>query len=425
MGNSNYSLKERMVAKILSNMPFVKRMVKDLYITLNAAMYKKNYIINKIEDSISSPEPTIRVDNFGKEFFFGYYDKSAINASNWIINHVTSNLTAKSVANRDKINIVLSNRKSDEVLVVEESSAYNWQQGARAQWIDNDRLIFNDYDEKNEKWISKVYSLKDRKLERIFDHPVQDSFGDKYFLSLSYKRLNTTTEDYGYHNQGKLTEQELYDLDNDGITILDFISGSSRLLVSFRDIINLNFEAKFNEAIHTVNHIMINKSGKKFMFIHRYYVNGVRKDRLMCYDFTSLKLISDYGMVSHCCWFDDDTIYGYLRYNEVDGYYFINIQTLEFRLNDVVASLGLGDGHPSVHEDLIVFDTYPDRSRMQSLYLYNNKTAEVRKLLEVFQSTKYKNASRCDLHPRFSPDGGAVFFDSVYQGKRNQYFINL
>src|SRR5690606_37988576 len=175
----------------------------------------------------------------------------------------------------------------------------------------------------------------------------------------------------------------------------------------------------------TVNHVMINRSGSKLMFIHRYYVNGIRKDRLLVSDFKNLKVVADNDMVSHCCWYDENTIYGYLRHNDKDAYYFIDTTSLKFSINEEVNRLGLGDGHPSVYDNYIVFDTYPDRSRMQSLYIYDVKKNTVEKLLEVFQSPNYKDSSRCDLHPRFSINGDYVFFDSVFEGKRKQYYIKL
>ena len=45
-------------------------------------------------------------------------------------------------------------------------------------------------------------------------------------------------------------------------------------------------------------------------------------------------------------------------------------------------------------------------------------TEKIEQIVEVYQSVKYMNQTRCDMHPRFTPDGKAVYFDSVYSGKR-------
>ena len=87
--------------------------------------------------------------------------------------------------------------------------------------------------------------------------------------------------------------------------------------------------------------------------------------------------------------------------------------------------MATGDGHPTVYGEWIAFDTYPDKSRMQHLYLYHIKTCELFPLLELYHGLKYTGECRCDLHPRFSKDGRYVFFDTVYLGKRTLCYIDI
>ena len=90
-----------------------------------------------------------------------------------------------------------------------------------------------------------------------------------------------------------------------------------------------------------------------------------------------------------------------------------------------MTNLGTGDGHPSCHGDWIVFDSYPDKSRMQHLFLYNRKSDKIIPLLELFHSVRYSGECRCDLHPRFSEDDKYISFDTVYTGKRTQCYIDI
>ena len=83
-----------------------------------------------------------------------------------------------------------------------------------------------------------------------------------------------------------------------------------------------------------------------------------------------------------------------------------------------LSNLGNGDGHPTCCGKKIVVDTYPDRSRMQHLILFDMETRNVVELLEVFHGLKYMYETRCDMHPRFASDGSGVYFDSVYGGTR-------
>ena len=104
------------------------------------------------------------------------------------------------------------------------------------------------------------------------------------------------------------------------------------------------------------------------------------------------------------------------RYQSKNGYYYCDIQTGIITPCLTMTNLNLGDGHPSCYGDWVVFDSYPDKSRMQHLLLYNKKRDEIFPLLEVYQSVDYMGECRCDLHPRFSQDGRFIFFDTVFTG---------
>lgn len=425
MANNNYSLKERMIAKVLSKTPGLKRIIKNIYVRINAKIYKKGYTFKIVDTKIGNIYPAIENLQEDSESFFGYYDKCPMNKDGWVINHVTRHNTAKLISENDPIDIILSNLYTKEKLKIATSYAYTWQQGSRSQWITDDLVIYNDYDENGQLWVAKVYSLSKQTIVRTFDRPVQDAFQDHYFLSLDYQRLYNLTDDYGYHNKGFLSSRELEDIDNDGIFSVDYVTGRSKLIYSFRDILQIGFLEEFGKAVHSVNHIMINGEGTAFMFIHRYYINGRRKDRLMVSDFNHLDLIVQEGMVSHCCWINASEIYGYMRQNGCDGYFTVDIKSREWSENRSVSSLGLGDGHPTFSDNIVIFDTYPDKSRMQHLMLFNKKKSEVTHLLELYNPVQYTGASRCDLHPRFAREEKMVFFDAVFEGKRKQYYIQL
>lgn len=418
MAGFNYL--ERRLARAFSRFPALKRYAKAIYSRLAYIRHKKSYR--------SLARFSIRSLEVNKETFFGYYDKSPCNSNGLVLVHEaqfeTSNLPAA------KIPVVVSLYSNDLKNRVwhEKTLAYNWQQGARLHWLNDEYFVYNDFDLNAGRYVAKMVCVNSLKIVGEFDRPVQDSYGKEYFLSLNYRRLMALRADYGYRSLPGLDYQELKDLSSDGIWRVDYNTGNSRLLVTLEAACRLHSRQEFGEALHKFNHVMISPNGKRFIFIHRFFIGSRRFDRLLMADAHTgeLSLLSDYGMVSHCFWADDETVFGYMRGPRgQDGYWLIDLKNINFKAVEHGALARFGDGHPHVVGDWFVTDTYPDKSRMQHLILCNWKTGEVKELGEFFHGFKYSGETRCDLHPRFSPDGKYIFFDSVFTGKRQLYRMEL
>ena len=419
---ANFSAKERFIASLLSATPGLKSLVKDVYVRVNALLYKKSYTSRLFDERLSAINIVLPSEENG-ETFFGYYDKSPINKDGWVLFHEAAVPTSL-IPNPDKpIRIALFHSETGMRRSIGLSSSYTWQQGARAQWLSEDELLYNDF--RKGRYVAVLYSLKAEKELLVFDYPVQDSFGRDYFLSIDYRRIMYLRPDYGYRNLPLPSMDEMNDLEHDGIWRVDYADGRRCLIHSLKEIITCEPKAIFSSCLHKVNHVMIRPDGKGFIFIHRFYQGKRRFDRLMYSDFHSLKVLADDGMVSHCCWIDEKTVFGYLRFEGRDGFYRYSLDTGEMKYCPEPSEYNMGDGHPSCWKDWIVFDSYPDKSRMQHLTLYNWRTNEIVPLLEVWQNVCYKGQTRCDLHPRFSADGRKVFFDSVYSGKRRLCFVDV
>lgn len=419
---TNFSSRERLIARLLSRVPFLKGTVKSIYIKICYIFNRKNYRfkihLNQIR-KVSVIDPIESAD----ETFFGYYDKSPENKNGWVIFNETAYNTQKHPTSNRPLWINIINLCTKEVIPISNTFSYNWQQGCRAQWLDENCFIFNFFDGKS--YNSCIYDIIGGRVVNTFDRAVQDSHRFDYFLSVNYQRIMRLRPDYGYRNLPLLSYSDLKDTENDGIWRTDFSTSKERLAVSIHELEQLSPHPSFKGAYHKVNHVMISPDGQSFIFIHRWYSSGRRHDRLIWSDFSKLRILSDEDMVSHMCWIDNDRLFGYLRHTGKDGFYFINLVTGEFTSCNAINDLRLGDGHPSYHDGWIVFDSYPDKSRMQHLYLYNIERDSVMKLLELFQSTRYNGESRCDLHPRFSPDGFRIYFDTVFSGSRRLAYIDV
>lgn len=414
---AKYSNTERRVAGLLNAFPGVKQFVKQAYQQLNYYLHKKSYTI-KTEFNIT------KFSDGERESFFGYYDKLPINiTASYIIYQSSSRNTKNKPSAKHPIDIVLAEFPTGKVLEQYSSNAYNWQQGCKLMWISESEFIFNDFDKNKQAYISKIVNAETLKITHVLDQPVYDFARGKIF-SLNFCRLNELRPDYGYRN---ITECTKFDYKNDGIFLTDIQSNTTELFLSLENIIQFDYKKNMDDAEHYVNHIMISPSGKKMIFLHRYFVSGRRYDRLFISSIENgdLRLLSDHEMISHCYWIDDIQLVAYMRRHDYgDKFYRINTDTgLIEPLSEKTD--GTGDGHPHIVAGKMLYDSYPDKSRLKSLFLFDFSTEEKKLLAEFYESLKFKGETRCDLHPRMSLDGKYAFVDSVHSGKRQLYCISL
>ena len=415
---AQFSSKERIIARALSSMPAIKKTIKKIYISVNAIVHRRPYRFKILDNKYS-------IKNIGagdNEVFFGYYDKTCEQNGLLIYHKTNGQLTKKIPTPNQPVDIILRNIKDGNNTKIGTTFVYNWQQGARTQWLDKTQVIYNDVE--GNKYVARIYNTSTG-ITSTVPYPVQETLPDGLYLSINYKRIMKLRPDYGYRNLPLPSDLEMKDYDSDGIWIVDCKTESGKLLHSLANIKSVQPKAIYDKCIHVVNHLMASPDGKGFIFIHRYYEGKQRHDRLMYSDFKNLYVIVDEDMVSHCHWLDDTSVIGYFRYNNKDGFYKINILTKDIKEYSNINSLGLGDGHPTVSKDYIVFDTYPDKSRMQHLFILNKGNNEIHEIAELYHPLSYMDECRCDLHPRFSDDGKRLYFDTVYTGKRNIAYIDL
>lgn len=415
-----YSAKERLIANLLSKFPKFKQFAKVAYQKANYIRYKKDY-------KFKSNYKVTKINYHDRESFFGYYDKSPIGEDNRYIIFQSSPTSTKMLPDDNfPIELVLYDIVENIYTIIDKISAYNWQQGSKLMWLDEHSFIFNNFDTQKREYISKIYDITTKKL-RVIDSPIYDCFEDQYALSVNFDRLQALRPDYGYRNK-KDINIEWDDNTNDGIYHIDFQENQKRLLVSIESVITLHEKETMIGAKHKLNHLMISPDGSKFMFLHRWFIGERKFDSLIISDSDgiNLKCLSDDDMVSHCFWYGNDKIFGYLRDKDLgDKYFMIDIETGQKEIIGEGIIDGFGDGHPHIYGNKIVFDTYPNKSRMKELYVFDIESKKLDKVGEFFESFDFYGETRCDLHPRFSFDGKKVFFDSVHEGKRHLYMLDL
>ncbi len=406
----------------LNRTPALKKTVKKIY---QHGMYI-------ISPKIKSEGNIIRVSpNDNKEYFFGYYDKSPWDASNRYMLCLKAEDTWTDVSPKQPAEIlIIDTYDENKVMTIAETHTWNVQQGCMLQWLGPDfssKIIYNDF--RNGQYVSVILNVV-TKEENVIPFPVYSVASDGSFaLSLDFSRLYRLRPGYGYYNLPEETANEKLP-DKPCIWNVDLKTGDTKALLKYTDFSLFEHRAEMDGAEHKVNHIMISPNGKRFMVLHRWFLGQRKYSRLVTcnVDGTDMYNLSDDDMVSHCCWKNDHEVFAFEnKKRSGSGYYLMEDKTNDYEKFWPGIDF---DGHPSFSPDgrKIAFDRYPDRARIASVMISNsdNRTSEgILTIAKVFAPFKYDNDTRCDLHPRWSRDGRKISFDSVFEGHRGLYVVEV
>lgn len=417
---------EQVMNNKLNNYPKVKRYIKRWYQYLNYFFSRK--IKSKGDIRRITPK-----DNY--EYFFGYYDKSPWDITDRFILCLRVKDTTTLVAPKEKAEIILIDTKKsiddpNRIRKLGETSSWNVQQGCMLQWLGPDfskKIIYNDF--RNKKFCSIILNIETLE-EEIIEFPIYTiNRNGNIALSLDFTRLHKFRPGYGYSNEVlSRVVNEKVELEDVCIWKVDILNNKSVPLLRYKDLFKVKSRKEFMDkgVIHKVNHLMLNPIGNRFMFLHRWYKDGRKYSRLITSNLEGedLYVLSDDNMVSHCCWKNNTEILGFMnKFSKGNGYYLLKDKEQSYiRLWENLVD----DGHPSydITKNWILTDTYPDRKRLSKIKLLS-ETGKQENIAEVFAPFKYDNDLRCDLHPRWSRKGKKICFDSVFEGKRGVYEVEL
>ncbi len=396
---------------ILKN-DFVRHTMYGLYQRIFCAISPKI----KAESTIRRLSP----DN-ESEYLFGYYDKCPWDEDgNRILALKVSDAHRRADSNQPADVVVIDAQSNTEQLIAQ-THCWNVQQGCMAQWYDANTVLFNDF--RDGQYCAVIRRI-DHEQERVIPMPVYTVSADRRAaLTLDFSRLHRLRPGYGYCNLEETTKDEKCP-NTPCIWRINLLDGSIVPILKYTDLARFEPRAGAEDAEHKVNHLMISPRAKRFMVLHRWFKDGKKYTRLVTADMDGGNLynLSDDDFASHCCWKNDEEILSYLNKKESGkGYYLLRDRTDQYMKcwQELVM-----DGHPSYSPDRrsVITDTYPDRKRVQSIYLMRGPN--VRCLTRVFSPFRYPGNVRCDLHPRWSRDGKQICFDAAFEGKRQIYCID-
>lgn len=410
----------------LNKYPAVKKVIKRAY-QLGCYVVSKKV---KCEGNIVRISPADKEH----EYFFGYYDKSPWDASGRYMICMRAKDTWSIPDPLDTADILLiDTADNNSIRKVATTHTWNVQQGCMAQWLGPDfksHILYNDM--RDGKYCSVVLDVE-TDAERVLPMPTYTvSVDGKTALSLDFSRLHSLRLGYGYAALPENTKGVALP-NTTAVWKMNIENGEVTELLKYTDFANFMPRREMQEegSVHKVNHLMLSPNGKRFMLLYRWFCGQRKYTRLVTcnVDGTDMYVLSDDDMVSHCYWKNDEEIIAFERKKEFGpGYYLMKDKTQEW--THLWPQLS-NDGHPSycpVDNNLVVTDSYPNRARVADIKLLRDDDCEAKQMkviARVFAPFKYDNDTRCDLHPRWSKDGKKVCFDSIYEGHRGLYVVNV
>ncbi|MDC9592796.1 hypothetical protein [Xenorhabdus sp. IM139775] len=418
---ASYNKIEKKIADYLKKNPSLKRTIKKTYQYFSYLFYKK-------KKKVVCNYDVVPINNDEHESYFGYYDKNPYKNGRVLYQEIEGNsyeIPLKKILKEEFIYIVI--KENNDIIYKNKTYAFNWQQGSKPQWISDNQIVYNNIIDGKTRAV--IYSINDRK-EVILEYPIYDSFKNLFYLSINYEVLSSLRPDYGYFKKNGWNNTNYY---QQSIIYCEYNKKPYSLIKI--DDINKKFPIHENISYEKqkLNHIMISPDGKLFLFLHRFYgAKNERNDRLFIASMkkmpdTNLALLNNTKMVSHYCWIDSNSFIVYMNFNNLTGYYIVNINdNLELKIEklDIPNLDKYGDGHPTyIGDNKFITDTYPDKSRNKHLLLVDIDNNKVDVLGSFWEPLKYYEESRCDLHPKWDKDNKCIYIDSVHTGKRKLYKI--
>jgi hypothetical protein len=404
-------------------------------------------------------------------FKFGYYNYSPFNYSQDKLLAHKIYFEARMPSKNDIVDIGYFEYPQGDYIKVSESNAFNWQQGSMLQWLGpdfNTLIIFNDVEDNN--YVSRILNLKTGHKKTLPKAIYGVDPLGKFSVTLNFERCHFTRA-YSYasivdENWDKRIPTE------DGILKIDLETGSYKTIIGIQEFLDSQKIKDDGETMHWFEHIMLNNSGTRFAFYHRFGTKDSFSTQLYTADVNGNNIWRHPSTLgcsfSHLGWINDESYavftypntnlkkwydsklnnsktkknYSFIKYiydkivkpfapKKLIGYargqakYELTVDQVGV-INKLNNDILKNDGHPSFSKDgrFMLTDTYADEEGYRHLVIYDLQKkllVTIGKFLSVFNNCGW----RADLHPRFSLDDSMIVIDSAHSGYHQMLVLEL
>lgn len=418
-----------------------------------------------IRPTHASPDcPVIAETPDDASYFFGFHDVSPWNPADDCLVVLRAPEMQAGLPGGDAVaEVCLWRPVAGTIETIGATRAWNWQQGARAQWLPGgNRLIYNAMTEGR---VGAVLHDADSGTDAALPGPIGALSPDgAVSIAPDFGRLARYWPAYGYGGACPPVSIDEKAPVDDGLWQMDLASGARSLFVSVRDAVAVG-SASPADADHFLSHASFSPSGRRVAFLHRYFTRdgGFYTRMIVCaHDGADARILAE-EKVSHFDWFDDDHIAVWtrpgggrlaaarrsgllanpllrpllnvarklkpgLKQAMLREFYFM------IPVDDPKARKPIGqgqleqDGHPMFSKDRrwMLTDTYADNDGLQTLILFDME-AGTRIDIGRFNHDPGSTDSdlKCDLHPRWNRAGTQVCIDAARKGTRQCLIVDV
>lgn len=377
-------------------------------------------------------EPVAITSGPQEHLFASYYGINSWSADQRYVTVLETSIKDTIPTENQPATLGMVDMNTREFIPLTTTRAWNFQQGCMAHWLGtspDSLIIYNDLREG--KFVSIILNVHTKKELREIPYPVSAVSPDgKKAVSINFARLRLTRPDYGYGGKGQVADPEIPFPEGDGLFLVDLESGEAELLVSIADVKEFVLEVP-EGGMEYFNHTLFSRDGSKIFWLAR--ARPVRNTVSMCVNTDGSNLLACFPQGwggSHFDWLNgselmvtaqfEGKVYGHILFTPGESDY--------KRLGNGLLDYD-GHGTFSPDEKWMITDTYPGPGlREQKLYLMHMETKAVLPLGRFVEPEVFRQksrGSRCDLHPRWSPKGNMIGFNSTNTGSRQCYVIFL
>ncbi len=350
-------------------------------------------------------------------YFFGYYDLRATQGNAHLAHRVKFMDRLPGENDTAELGYLIDNK----FYAFASTTAWNFQQGSMLEFhpVRKNCVFYNAFLNGDAKTVIHNITTGEKQYA---DMPTAcHSHDGRYGLSVNFGRIFDFRPGYGYKAAKDLNSQVSAPKD-DGIFLIDFATGKSRLLISYSDMLlpcGFTHEHKI-----LVNHITFAPDSKSYVFLLRNFDKGGSWSTSMAIGDLdgNIKAVLKNTYVSHYYFINNKVILAHMSVRgEKKGLYTLNL--FDGSVTEYQADYLSGKGNRDIHCVLspdgkyIIGDGYPI-DNYRSIVGINTATGANKVILKALTNVPSSNDIRCDLHNRFVFDGKYISFDTVHNGKR-------